>query len=144
MNFRKNNKARTPDINLTPLVDVVLLLVLFFMVSSQFSVLPGLKLMLPGVDPDNQVRVPATERLEISITAEGDIYFEDQLTTMRNLPQHLIRTGASGEEVVIVVNADQSVVYGRIIKIMDTLRQEGFNRVVFSARQESPEDEDAK
>lgn len=144
MNFRKNTKARTPDINLTPLVDVVLLLVLFFMVSSQFSVLPGLKLMLPGVDPDSRVRVPATERLEISVTAEGDIYFEDQLTTMRNLPQHLIRTGASGEEVVIVVNADQSVVYGRIIKIMDTLRQEGFNRVVFSARQESPEDEDAK
>lgn len=141
MNFRKNTKARTPDINLTPLVDVVLLLVLFFMVSSQFSVLPGLKLMLPGVDPDSRVRVPATERLEISVTAEGDIYFEDQLTTMRNLPQHLIRTGASGEEVVIVVNADQSVVYGRIIKIMDTLRQEGFNRVVFSARQESPEDE---
>jgi len=141
MNFRKVKARGTPDINLTPLVDVVLLLVLFFMATSSFSIMPGLKLMLPGVDPDSQVRVPASERLEISVTAEGDIYFEDQLTTMQNLPHHLIRTGAAGEEVVIVVNADQSVAYGRIIKIMDTLRQEGFNRVVFSARQERPEDE---
>lgn len=141
MNFRKVSKARTPDINLTPLVDVVLLLVLFFMVTSSFSVLPGLKLMLPGVDSDSRVRVPAAERLEISVTAEGDIYFEDQLTTMQNLPHHLIRTGAVGDEVVIVVNADQTVVYGRIIKIMDTLRQEGFHRVVFAARQEKPDGE---
>lgn len=145
MNFQKISKTRTsPDINLTPLVDVVLLLVLFFMATSSFSVIPGLKLILPGVDSESRVRVPPAERLEISVTAEGDIYFEDQLTTMQNLPHHLIRTGAAGDEVVIVVNADQSVAYGRIIKIMDTLRQEGFNRVVFSARQENPEDEAAR
>lgn len=141
MNFRKKNKGHLPDLNLTPLVDVVLLLVLFFMVTTQFSVMPGLKLVLPGLNQETQVRVPPTEKLEISVTAEGDIYFEDQLTTIPNLPHHLVRTGATGDEVVIVVNADQSVVYGRIIKIMDTLRREGFNRVVFSARPEKDGDE---
>lgn len=140
MNFRKNSKIHSPDINLTPLVDVVLLLVLFFMVTAQFSVLPGLKLMLPGIDPEAKVRVPAIERLEISVTAEGDIYFEDQHTSLPNLSHHLTRTGAAGEEVVIVVSADQSVVYGKIIKIMDTLRREGFNRVVFAARPETSTD----
>lgn len=137
MNFRGNAKNRPPDINLTPLVDVVLLLVLFFMVTSQFAVMPGLNLLLPSVDPQNQVRVPPAERLEVSVTAAGDIYFEDQPTTLGNLPLHLERTGAAGDEVVIVVSADRAVPYGRIVKIMDTLRLEGFNRVVFAARGET-------
>lgn len=139
MNFSKSSKQHNPDLNLTPLVDVVLLLVLFFMVTAQFSVLPGLKLVLPGIEPTSRANVKAGERLEISVTTEGDIYFEGQATTMKNLPLHLERTGAAGSEVVIVVKADQAISYGRIIKIMDTLRLSGFNRVVFAASYERDE-----
>lgn len=139
MNFRKSGKIKPPDLNLTPLVDVVLLLVLFFMVTAQFSILPGLKLVLPGIEPGTQVKVEASERLEITVTAEGDLFFEDQPTTLANLALELGRTGADGNEAVIVVSADQSVAYGRIVKIMDTLRREGFNRVVFAARNETEE-----
>jgi Biopolymer transport protein len=134
MNFRKTGKNRTPDINLTPLVDVVLLLVLFFMATAQFSIMPGLKLVLPALDSKSQVKVEAGERLEISLTASGDVYFEDQLSSLANLPLHLGRTGTGGNEVVVVVSADEAVPYGRIMKVMDTLRQAGFNRVVFAAR----------
>lgn len=139
MNFSKNSKQHNPDLNLTPLVDVVLLLVLFFMVTAQFSVLPGLKLVLPGIEPTSRANVQAGERLEITVTTDGDIYFEGQATTMKNLPTHLERTGAAGSEVVIVVKADRAVSYGRIIKIMDTLRLSGFNRVVFAASYERDE-----
>jgi len=143
MNFKKPGQNRSsPDINLTPLVDVVLLLVLFFMVTAQFEILPGLKLALPGITSDSQVRVQASERLEVTVTAEGDLYFEDQPTTLGNLAYHLRRTGAVGDEVVIVVSADQSVPYGRVVKIMDILRLEGFNRVVFAAKPEAGEEHD--
>lgn len=135
MNFRKSAKSRPPELNLTPLVDVVLLLVLFFMVSTQFAVLPGLKLTLPGVNPS--ARVEAAERLEISISAAGDLYFEGRPTSLGNLPAHLSSTGAMGDEVVILVTADQNVPYGRIVKIMDILRLGGFKRVVFAARPET-------
>ncbi|UQZ89510.1 hypothetical protein C4J81_09965 [Deltaproteobacteria bacterium Smac51] len=137
MNFQKGKSAknRPPDINLTPLVDVVLLLVLFFMVTAQFAVLPGLKLTLPGVDPG--ARVEAAERLEITVTGGGDVYFEGQPTKIDNLSLHLERTGAMGDGVVILVTADQSVPYGRIVKIMDILRMGGFKRIVFAARPET-------
>ncbi len=134
MNFRKSLKQRSPDINLTPLVDVVLQLVLFFMVTTQFAVLPGLKLVLPGINSEAKVRVEATERLEISLTSSGDLYFEDQPTTIKNLPRYLERTGARGAEVIIVVSADENVPYGKVVQIMDTLRENNFNRVVFAAR----------
>lgn len=138
MNFRKSAKGRPPDINLTPLVDVVLLLVLFFMVTAQFAVLPGLKLTLPGVDPS--ARVEAAERLEISISAAGDVYFEGRPISLAGLPTHLERSGAMGDEVVILVTADQNVPYGRIVKIMDILRMGAFRRVVFAARPEGGEE----
>jgi len=136
MNFRKSTKGHPPDINMTPLVDVVLLLVFFFMVTAQFSVLPGLKLLLPGIKSEARVQVKPTERLEITVTSDGDIYFEEEPTTLKNLSLHLERTGAAGDEVVIVVSADEKVPYGRIVGIMDTLRLGGFNRVVFAARNE--------
>lgn len=140
MNFHsKHVKGRPPDINLTPLVDVVLLLVLFFMVTAQFAVLPGLKLTLPGVDPS--ARVEAAERLEISVSAAGDLYFEGRPTSLNNLATHLERTGAMGDEVVVLVTADENVPYGRIIKIMDILRMGAFRRVVFAARPEGREED---
>lgn len=138
MNFKKPGSHRgSADLNLTPLVDVVLLLVLFFMVTAQFELLPGLKLALPGLSSESQVRVQASERLEVALTASGDLYFEGQPTNLTNLAYHLQRTGAAGDEVVIVVQADRDVPYGQVVKVMDIMRQEGFNRLVFAARPET-------
>ena len=136
MNFRPANLKNSDDIylNLTPLVDVVLLLLLFFMVTTQFAQLPGLKMLLPPVDSESKVRIQASERLELSITAEGDIVFEDQPTTLSGLDSLLTRTGAAGDEVVVVVSGDQGVAYGRVVRVMEILRQAGFNRVVLSGR----------
>ncbi len=119
---------------MTPLVDVVLLLLLFFMVTAQFGLLPGLKMLLPPVDAASMVRVQASERLELSVTAEGDIIFENQPTTVSGLSGLLSRTGAAGDEVVVVVSADRGGLYGRMVRVMDILRQAGFNRVVLSGR----------
>ena len=136
MDFRPRILKNTADIslNMTPLVDVVLLLLLFFMVTAQFGLLPGLKMLLPPVDAESKIRVQVSERLELSVTAEGDIVFENQPTTLSGLSGLLNRTGAAGDEVVVVVSADQGVAYGRIVRVMDTLRQAGFNRVVLSGR----------
>jgi biopolymer transport protein ExbD len=119
---------------MTPLVDVVLLLLLFFMVTAQFGLLPGLKMLLPAVDAESKIRVQVSERLELSVTAEGDIVFENQPTTLSGLSGLLTRAGAAGDEVVVVVSADRGVPYGRIVRVMDTLRLAGFNRVVLSGR----------
>ncbi|MDR1920316.1 MAG: biopolymer transporter ExbD [Candidatus Adiutrix sp.] len=136
MNFNPTGKMpEAPDLNLTPLVDVVLLLVLFFMVTSQFGEMPGLKLLLPEVS--REARAQTAERLEITVTASGDVFFEGQPTVVDNLALHLERTGANSEEVVILVSADRRVAYGRIVKIMDILRQAGFRRVVFAAGAEA-------
>gem|GEM_PF-1383132 len=135
MNFRKSKIKDSAEVhlNLTPLVDVVLLLLLFFMVTTQFTIFPGLKMLLPPVDAESRVRVLASERLELSVTAGGDIFFENQPTALSGLSGLLDRAGAAGDEVVVVISADREVAYGRIVRVMDTLRAAGFNRVVLAA-----------
>jgi biopolymer transport protein ExbD len=143
MNFSRHLPKGNDDIylNMTPLVDVVLLLLLFFMVTARIGLLPGLKMLLPAVDPEAKIRLQSAERLEISVTAQGDLYFEKQPITMETLPLYLGRAGTSGRDAVVVLAADQAVAYGQMIKIMDILRREGFNRVAFAARPEKGEPE---
>lgn len=145
MNFRPPGQTRPPDINLTPLVDVILQLVLFFMVTTQFAVLPGLQLALPTVEREAQVHLLKSERLEITLTASGQIFFEGEPVTWSLLPYHLEISGAAGqEEVVMVITADREVSYGQIIELMDILRKYHFQRVVFAARHSQPEVEHEK
>jgi biopolymer transport protein ExbD len=120
-----------PVANMTPLVDVVLQLVIFFMVTAQFAVLPGLKLLLPETVSGSLVQT--AERLEIDVTAENDVFFEGQPTTIPRIGELLDQTGADGGEVVVLISADQGADYGAVFQIIEALRMKNFNRVVMGA-----------
>jgi biopolymer transport protein ExbD len=124
-------KAASPVVNMTPLVDVILQLVIFFMVTAQFAVLPGLKLALPEMGSGSLVQ--ADERLEVSITAQNDLFFEGQPTTVARLGDLLDLTGADGREVVVLISADQKADYGLVFQVIEALRLRSFSRVVMGA-----------
>ncbi|MDR1871299.1 MAG: biopolymer transporter ExbD [Deltaproteobacteria bacterium] len=139
MNF-SSGKARfsSPAVNMTPLVDVILQLVIFFMVTAQFAVLPGLKLELPELA--SKTLVKTDERLEISLTAQNDLFFEGRPTTVARLGDLLEQTGADGQAVVVLITADRAADYGVVFEIIEALRLKNFNRVVMGATLKSPED----
>ncbi|MDR2422152.1 MAG: biopolymer transporter ExbD, partial [Deltaproteobacteria bacterium] len=113
MNFSgKKGRRPTPTVNMTPLVDVILQLVIFFMVTAQFAVLPGLKLELPELA--SKALVQTDERLEISLTSQNDLFFEGRPTTVRRLGDLLEQTGADGREVVVLISADREADYGLV------------------------------
>jgi biopolymer transport protein ExbD len=120
-----------PTVNMTPLVDVVLQLVIFFMVTAQFAVLPGLKLLLPETVTGSLVQT--AERLEIDITSENDIFFEGQPASLARIGELLEQTGADGREVVVLVSADRSTDYDVVFQVIEALRLKNFNRVVMGA-----------
>jgi biopolymer transport protein ExbD len=127
---RKKAKAGpgSPVVNMTPLVDVVLQLVIFFMVTAQFAVLPGLKLLLPELSSGTLVET--SERLEVNITSQNDLFFEGQSTTVERLPILLDQTGVDGSQVVVLIAADQESSYGLVFQVIEALRLKNFNRVV--------------
>ena len=134
MNFSANGRrARggSPVVNMTPLVDVILQLVIFFMVTAQFAVLPGLKLALPEMGSGSLVQTD--ERLEVSVTAQNDLFFEGQPTTLARLGYLLDLTGADGREVVVLISADREADYGLVFQVIEALRLRSFNRVGMGA-----------
>ncbi|MDR1051844.1 MAG: biopolymer transporter ExbD [Deltaproteobacteria bacterium] len=134
MNFSAKGAGRgrrAPEVNMTPLVDVVLQLVIFFMVTAQFAVLPGLKLLLPETVSGSLVRT--AERLEIDITAANDVFFEGQPTSVARIGELLDQTGVDGREVVVLISADQQTAYDTVFQVIEALRRKNFNRVVMGA-----------
>jgi biopolymer transport protein ExbD len=136
MNFSRKGPGQgrgsfSPVVNMTPLVDVVLQLVIFFMVTAQFAVLPGLKLVLPETVSGSLVQT--AERLEIDITSENDVFFEGQPAAIARIGELLDQTGADGREVVVLVSADQLASYATVFQVIEALRLKNFNRVVMGA-----------
>lgn len=130
-----------PRVDLTPLIDCVLFLVLFFAVTWSVMAFPGLKLNLPSAS--TSATVTTSDKIEVQMTEAGDLYVAGNPVPESGLGPAL-RSGASDtESSVVVLMADRSVTHGQVIKIIDVIRQVGFKRVVLAARNKSEPDRSA-
>lgn len=130
----KIRQRETPIIEITPLIDVVFLLLLFFMVSTEFSARPGLMINLPEIKPGKPVTTAV--KLDVSITSAGDIYIDGEPVAEKDLKSVLEKAARNPESTVVVLSADKSIPHGRIVSMMDIMRGLGLKRVVIAARWE--------
>ncbi|MCC6808741.1 MAG: biopolymer transporter ExbD [Deltaproteobacteria bacterium] len=115
----------TPDINVTPLVDVVLVLLIIFMVVTP-KMEPGKTVTLPkaqAVDQKTSVKITPTT---LSVTAGGEIYFEDESVTDAVLGERLKTLKSSGTPARIVIKADERALYERTMAVFKTVQDQGF------------------
>lgn len=130
MNLRRQ-LTEEPEVNLTSLIDVVLLLLVFFMVSTSFVRQAQLKIKLP----ESSSEVDAAEMiplLEIIITADGDFWVNDQ-QLINNDPMTL-RTAlaeVAGEDraLPVTIRADANSTHQVVVTAMDVVARLGFNQV---------------
>ena len=116
-----------PVINITSLIDVMFLLLIFFMVTSTFLERPGLKLDLPQALSAETVQ---REKIEISVTREGDVFLDGMIVTMAELEERLGDAVQKDNQTSVVLRADENAKYGRIIAVMDITRRCGLKKVV--------------
>lgn len=137
------------NINLTPLIDVVFLLLIFFMVSTTFSKESQLKIQLPqSSDQPNQ---PQDNRVEIQISAKGayavkgpdDNAAQQLVNTDRDTLLRALKQATQGrKELVTVIRADRRTPHESVITAMDIARRLGYTNITFATQQSLEKTED--
>jgi biopolymer transport protein TolR len=115
------------EINVTPLVDVVLVLLLVFMVTAPMMS-RGIDVSLPVA---NQPQIPAEDRLTVSVRADGRVYLGDRAVNLLLLEDEL-RGRMSGQAVkVVYLRADEGLRYGKVIEVVDKIKKAGVEQIGF-------------
>ena len=126
MKLKSKRERIRSTVDMTPMIDIVFQLILFFLVSTTFATLPGIKLNLPQSHTSE-----ATSMKDITITADsnGALFFNDKEVNMITLGEELLLfdTGTSKkEEFPVSLEADSDVTNGTIVKIFDVIRESGY------------------
>ncbi|MGD9299508.1 biopolymer transporter ExbD [Thiohalocapsa sp.] len=137
MNLRPKRRE-PPDINLTPLIDVVFLLLIFFMVSTTFNDSPRLRLELPQADGE-PAQAAEMDLLEVVVDVSGRFYVDDRevLGTDAETLEQALREAAGTDGAVterpVLIKADARTPHQAVMTALDALGQLGMRRVAFAA-----------
>lgn len=125
---RRKREVRMPEVTLTPLIDTALTLLVIFMVAAPM-VQNGIKLDLPQ---GKSKEVGAQQEFVVSVEKEGVIYFNSYPVKHEELVTSVKKALHEKEEEPVFVRADKSITYGKVMEIVDELKQAGVKYVAMS------------
>jgi biopolymer transport protein ExbD len=134
MNFQPRNEQEI-DVNLTPLIDVVFLLLIFFMVSTTFVRESEIDLTLPEAS-EEQREVPL-DKIDVAVDKNGQYFvngqalINSQLATMKTALRQLI---TSDGDPLVIISADAQASHQSVVTVMDAARQVGLVRITFPTK----------
>ena len=138
MNFAR---SRRPDarLDLTPLIDIIFQLVLFFMVSTTFVSSAGIEVQLPESSADLILR--ESRDLNVWVTEEGGVLLDDEPVDFDVLSDEFERRFALEPDVTVIIKADENVGHGRVVQVMDLARQKGLTNLAIATERLGAEGE---
>jgi biopolymer transport protein ExbD len=126
---------RKISINLTPLIDVLFILIIFFTVSSTFLEQPGIELKLPEAESSQS---HTAQKVIIYVDKDENLFLNDDSVTIDNLVKSVESLISAQTDKSVVLHADKQVTHGIIINIMDRLRKQGIYKIVISTAKPFP------
>jgi len=128
MEFERRKKIST-DLNIAPLIDVVFLLLIFFMLTANFIIQPGIKLVLPSAASS---KLHQDENIVIFITKDNDLYLNETSIALESLLEELKPRIHASKKKIVVIKADEKINLGLAVKVMDIAKQAEAEGVVIS------------
>ncbi|MEL6824254.1 MAG: biopolymer transporter ExbD [Calditrichota bacterium] len=128
-----DKKKAKAVLNITPLIDVLFILIIFFTITSTFLEQPGLKLDLPKAATGELQKV---EKAVLTIAGGSQMQFGDKDVTRTTLPEVLKTAMAERGDKSLIISADKKVEHGTVVEIMDIARQNGVEKLVISTENE--------
>ncbi len=126
---RRRSKA---TINIIPLMDVLTILIFFFLVSMQFKEMTTLNLTLPRIESAGRNDYP--DRIMIGIDGEGQIFLESQAVPLAELEAVLAKVSDLSNDVPVLVKADEETPLKTLTEVMDACRLNGLSKIRLQSR----------
>jgi biopolymer transport protein ExbD len=134
MNFRRGRGSDVPEINLIPLIDVLLVIIIFLMLTTTYAKFSGLEISLPTADASKQTEQPNESTW---LTAAGQVLVNKIPLATASVPaisDALRRAAGDTREPVIVINADAKANYQSVVDIMQAAQTAGYPRISFATQ----------
>lgn len=145
MNFGAPQEQDETAIELTPLIDVVFLLLIFFMISTTFTKETTLKINLPEATGDQSVKKPESVEIVISANSEYAILGEKDKTAKvlidsnRKTLVRVLEQYRGKDNLLLVVRADKKATHEAVIKVLDVAQDLGLTNLTFATKQQGAE-----
>lgn len=117
-------------LDITPIVDTVFNLLIFFALSLNFIVTPGIKVNLPESSTEEIIR--EKDEIVIVIKQGNEIFINNSSVSIEQLFLILSESAQRNRETLIIIQADQEVSHGRVVKVMDTAKRAGLTRLAIA------------
>lgn len=132
MNFQRGVGRDEPEINLIPLIDVLLVILIFLMVTTTYARFAELQINLPEAKGDSAKEVPA--QIAVDVDATGNYRVNDSGLAGQDVPslsEAMVRVAAGRTDPVVVISADALASHQSVVRVMDAARRVGFTHVTF-------------
>jgi len=135
MDFRRGRAHEELEVNLVPLIDVLLVIIIFLVVSATFSRINELQINLPTADANQQQDKPLVVNVGIDATGHTEINNAAvPEATVESLSLALRKAAGSGKEPTIIISADAKTTHQSVINVMEAARQAGLTHITFATQ----------
>jgi biopolymer transport protein ExbD len=135
MNFRKRHRREEPEINFIPLIDVLLVILIFLMVSTTYTKFTELQVNLPTANADKLAERP--KEVTVVVSADGRYAIDGEIITLSNpnaFSETLKRLARSMNDPILIIQADAGASHQAVMNVLEAAKQAGLGKVTFAAK----------
>lgn len=125
-------RRRSPTINIVPLVDVLTVLLFFFLVTMQFKQVSSLNITVPKIETAGENEI--AEQIVIAVSPEGELYLNDRPLMIEQLKNAIKLAGELTPEIPVLLIADENVPLKHVTEVMDICRSNQLNKIRLQSR----------
>jgi biopolymer transport protein ExbD len=131
--FRKPRRKRGAiGLDMTPIIDCVFNLLIFFALSFNFGVTPGIKVKLPEAAAEAMKK--ERKEMTVSITKEGKVSLEGRAVTIEDLSREFRALYSINPEAMVIVQGDEEALHGKVVQVMDAAKAAGLSKLAIATR----------
>ncbi len=135
MNLRAGRTREEPEINFIPLIDVLLVILIFLMVTTTYQRVAELQITLPEANADPMQQRP--REINVGVDVQGRYVIDKnvfQFTTVAALADALKRSAGDAKDPVVIINADANATHQSVIHVMEAAREAGLIHITFATQ----------